>query len=114
MVETKTQIKNNKKGLKMEKHHLQIALETISAETEDFTVRSYSGRNMYGKKCLAISGNDINLLALGAELKRELSDNLSREILFGALSDELGLGQVYYWPNIPYFEEEIHSNRIVR
>ena len=98
----------------MDKHPLQIALETISSETENFTIRSYSGRNMYGKKCLAISGNDINLLALGAELKRELSDNLSQDILFGVRSDELGLGQVYYWPNIPYFEYEIHSNRTIR
>ena len=97
----------------MKKHPLQIALETIS-ETENFTVKSYSGRNMYGKECLAISGHDINLMALGAELGKELSDNLIQNILLGVHSDQLGLGIVYYWPKIPYFENELHANKPIR
>ena len=79
----------------MDKHPLQIALEEIATETGKFFVHSYSGRGMYGKECLAISGRSLDILEVNLMAK-----------VGKKLSDDRGLGVVYYWPNIPYAEEQ--------
>ena len=84
----------------MQKHPLQVALESL-AEEYDFTVRSYSGRAMYGASCLAISGNDINLMQIGFFVGREHEDVFPHH-LDSCRSDNMGLGMVYYWPRIDY------------
>lgn len=90
----------------MNKHPLQIVLEKLSLETDQFSVCGYSGRGMGKKKCLAISGVATDILELNLEEKvgRDLSDKLSHERFFGIPSDNTGLNVVYYWPNIYYVE----------
>ena len=95
-------------------------------------IRQYSGRAMYGKKCLAITGraSDLTQLLVKAarvisseiydcglehgedeDFNKELDDKYeeSQELLGNLLeykSDSLGLDMVYYWPNHEYTEPE--------
>ena len=78
----------------------------------DCDIRSYSGRFMYGKKCLGIVANSQKFLAdiiNGIAAKFDLYDDLDksdRAELFSALldykTDSMGLSTIYYWPSIPY------------
>jgi hypothetical protein len=93
----------------IEKHCLQLCLEEI--ENGDFKVRSYSGRGMYGKSCLAIVGDCINPVEIGYLIYEWCESNA--EVLHGEVpslnhisnmhSDSMGLGTVYYWPRIPFY-----------
>ena len=65
-------------------------------------VRSYSGRAMYGKYCLAVTTDD-----LGDLLATIAADPKSRDFvhdLRGVREDSMGRGVVYYFPNIPMAE----------
>ena len=42
----------------MYKHPIQVALE----ENGNLGVRSYSGRRMYGRECLAVTGENFNTI----------------------------------------------------
>ena len=97
----------------MPKHALQ---KLIEGSDEDFKVRSYSGRGMFGKRCLgievdreyslgdvfaaileAIANDDCVLNEQGLEEAAEAFRNMS--------SDNMGLGMIYYFPNVPYSDE---------
>jgi hypothetical protein len=61
--------------------------------TTDFDVFSYSGRSMYGKKCVAVRLSSYHdLFGLGQEL--------SGTFVSTPTLDQLGKGMVAYWPNI--------------
>lgn len=79
---------------------LQECLEKL-ADYFGFDVRSYSGRGMYGKTCLAIVGEGISLISLGYALG-EMDCDIDKYDLDNMRSDSMGLGMVYYWPNIEY------------
>jgi hypothetical protein len=96
----------------MEKSALQEILEELS-HSYSFKVREYSGRGMYGRKCLAVTTNidSVHSLQLGFyiahvaaeqglldETENILSDNDTKE-------DSMGLGTVIYWPRVPYVKE---------
>jgi hypothetical protein len=100
----------------MDKHPLQVVFEEIAAETGKFSVRSYSGRYMAAKECLAISGGSLAILDvdLRASVGQELSETLSREPFFGVPSDDSGFEVVYYWPNISYVKEQTPSPQNAR
>jgi hypothetical protein len=84
---------------------LQKVLKNIKLEEGfEYSIHSYSGRNMYGKSCLAITGNDINLFNLGF-LIREYGENETYENIFCNKIDNMGLGIVVYWPYIEFIEE---------
>jgi len=84
----------------MEKHPLQVALESL-AEEYDFRVRPYSGRGMYGAECLAIFGEDINPMQIGFLVGRDYSMDFHH--LDGWKKDTMGHHRVvYYWPQIDY------------
>lgn len=89
----------------MDMHPLQKALQYIG-EDMDFNVHSYSGRGMYGKTCLAITGDNINLIQLGYEIAGGYGDEVEYHHVMKYKQDSMGLGTVIYWPNIPYVEEE--------
>lgn len=68
--------------------------------------RSYSGRGMYGKKCLALA-YDGNVGAFVADMLRTAaSEDINLEVLADVLedmkSDNLGRDTIYYFPAIPY------------
>jgi hypothetical protein len=85
-------------------HPLQKALQYISRDQDcgDFKVCSYSGRGMYGKTCLAITGDRIDLLAIGFTIGSGYNDEVDPSDLVGAREDSMGLRVVIYWPNIPF------------
>lgn len=77
-------------------------IETIenAAYDADATIRSYSGRMMFGQSCIALAIDSTRNLAaffvsLGAN-NTTLAAKLSRELRM----DQLGLGEIAYWPSI--------------
>jgi len=62
---------------------------------------AYSGRGMYGKKCVAINverGQSIWEIAI--QVFKENED--IAEQVGTPTEDDMGLGAVFYWPNLPY------------
>ena len=90
----------------MSKSELQLGLERLRDDM-GFEIRSYSGRGMYGKNCLAIVcySNDIYpiMFALG---QGDTDHNIYYEIIQGTRSDNMGLSNVYYWPRVGYVESD--------
>jgi hypothetical protein len=84
-------------------------LQLLRCIANDLGVRviSYSGRFMYGKKCLAVDG-DFSPFALGFAIgqREELSE--FEQVLDSTKQDQMGLGIVLYWPRIeaPSSEED--------
>lgn len=60
------------------------------ANTVDGRLRSYSGRCMYGKECLAIS----------CESAMDCIEEAAAEGFRGARQDSLGLRYIVYWPSL--------------
>jgi hypothetical protein len=60
-------------------------------EDNDWCTLPYSGRFMYGKKCLATIVDEAQLQALG----RFISET-------SGLVDNMGFDYVVYWPEIPH------------
>lgn len=89
----------------MKKHKLQILIENAGLEP-----RSYSGRGMFGDKCLGV--NCDNPLEMFAEILESddldpLSDALDTvtHAMRKATTDSMGRGQIIYWPTIPYVSD---------
>lgn len=77
-------------------------------ENAGFEPRSYSGRGMYGKQCLAVeAGSPFDILSAVLEVvswsdtPKEDADTLAKAFKC-VRTDSLGLGVVVYFPNIPY------------
>lgn len=83
----------------------------------DFTARSYSGRGMYGRRCVAVDAGpgeddlgDSDLPALGAFAARaardlggdDLADDLADLLASGTRVDSMGRGIVVYWPSVEW------------
>ena len=74
-------------------------------------VRSYSGLGMYGRSCLAIDcdrgvslGDVFSVVLTAVEGEDDTSD--LQEAFQCMRSDAMGLGTIYYFPNVPYVEED--------
>lgn len=76
----------------------------------EFSIRKYSGRGMYGKKCLGITfDGSFSLIHFGYELGRLADEDFHIEEAFNYATDSMGLGTILYWPNIEFndvFEED--------
>ena len=91
----------------MAKHKIQVL-----AEGAELDVRSYSGRGMYGRECLAIEGSSaMDIIASmlekiseededAAEAASDLSEALRR-----SSQDSMGRDMVLYFPHIKFEEE---------
>ena len=85
----------------MEKNTLQKALEA-----QGYECRSYSGRFMYGKTCLAFVTDD-SLLSIGFALgKSKFVYDIDEYDLERMRQDSMGLSIVYYFPGVPYTENK--------
>lgn len=89
----------------MEKTLLQKLLE----ET-DYNPRSYSGRGMYGEECLAVVTDDLGeLLANVMDYAIDVLDDKDMHTLAESfrcmISDSMGMGTVYYFPDLKFVEE---------
>lgn len=92
--------------LNMEKSKLQEVLEDILDDAVyEFTIRSYSGRGMYGKECLAIVTNE-DIFNIGVEVGVAYkSYGYYWEEIPEIKKDNMGTSLVYYWPDIDYVED---------
>lgn len=75
-------------------------------------VRSYSGRAMYGTKCIGVTCDNpfqafaqiVVALCEKGEEGVEAADHFTRD---GAVkTDSMGLGSILYFPRLPWVEEE--------
>lgn len=99
------------------------ANETWRSEVADYDVKkflerleeqglepySYSGRFMYGQHCPAVNVESIGeflacIFQVGMELgiREPEADDEFDLLLRGTRSDQMGLGMVYYWPEVEW------------
>lgn len=58
---------------------------------------SYSGRAMYGRRCVAVSDIKLHELVYQCAHTRQAGD-----LLRSMRTDSMGLGKVFYWPNVEW------------
>lgn len=110
--------------------HMEISRELYNcliqaAEDECFEIRfhdDYSGRCMYGARCFGVSGDPQTIQYLFYLLHRTSkgsvgdAENLVEEAdwFFDSMGpvcqDSLGMGMIYYFPDITVAEEENENN----
>ena len=90
-----------------------ITVQSVFEEA-GYNCRSYSGRGMYGEKCLAITldrdtsiGQFVGdvLFAAGSVGEDGVFDILA-DAFHDMKTDDMGLGSVCYFPGVPYQAEE--------
>ena len=73
-------------------------------EKAGFQCRSYSGRGMFGKTCLAVEVDSLGVFF--AELVLALDGSKAHTEVFDGLTtmqtDSMGMGRVLYFSNLPY------------
>jgi len=102
---------------------LQRYLQEFADDDGDVECRSYSGRFMYGRSCVALTGSSERVFALLGELLAEFLDDLYHKgtahedvllpafkqyarILMDFRQDQMGLGTVIYWPQLNWEEDQ--------
>lgn len=87
-----------------------IDLITETAERLDISVSpAYSGRGMYGRYCIGVTGDLNDLVRLVSRMTEESKEAISE--LYGVCSDSMGYDKIFYWPSLetipnPSEEEE--------
>lgn len=88
------------------------AIKEVCEESEgDFSLRSYSGRGMYGKECVGITcGRFISEFQLAAKIAATLhwyndTEALEELALLEAKSDSMGLNSIIYFPRMTWEKE---------
>jgi len=67
-------------------------------EQAGYEPRSYSGRGMFGKQCVSVSGDDVSAWEVARALWYNNFDEDDLDVP-EPRSDSLGLGIVLYWPS---------------
>ena len=76
-------------------------LSDIADAVQGRVTATYSGRGMYGKRCIGITIDESDTLALGGAIASLVDDEgLRSAMLDGWRSDSMGRGQIIYWPAI--------------
>jgi len=87
-----------------------------NADNFEIKVRSYSGRGMYGKECLAVTGSTREIRDLFKEVILDAANELADDEIdlyafqdvvdscFEYSQDSMGYDVVYYWRNISFVE----------
>lgn len=78
-------------------------------------IRSYSGRGMYGDRCIGVElESDRDMWRLAQDIGFHIARSDVGE--FGLLdvpaprTDSMGLGIIVYWPNVKWDDETMHEN----
>jgi hypothetical protein len=85
-------------------------------EAAELDVRSYSGRSMYGRECLAVEGESVekvfaNLIQAMADLsfeRKELQE--IADLVRNGRSDSMGRDVVVYWPSVPFCDGDLDED----
>lgn len=87
-----------------------------NADNFEIKVRSYSGRGMFGKECLAVTGSSSEIKDLFKEVILDAANELADDVIdlyafqdtvdscFEYSQDSMGCDVVYYWRNISFVE----------
>lgn len=81
-------------------------------EDAGYEARSYSGRGMRGKECVAVSSDDsIVEIVVNVLLTDGVDDEMEREwlgeVLKNARTDSLG--QILYWPGLEWTKDYLNA-----
>jgi hypothetical protein len=72
-------------------------------EDNGYECRSYSGRGMYGKNCLGVVVDaKIEMFHLAYEAGQQQVQFYLEKMEW----DSMGLSTIFYWPGVPFVEEE--------
>lgn len=89
------------------KSAFQEALEHIKDIGEiEFTIRSYSGRGMYGKQCLGITIDLENIASLFFDLGQIYSKSDFYSETQSITFDNMGLSMIVYFPYVEYVDDK--------
>ena len=72
-------------------------IQSLVSDIDDAELRSYSGRNMYGKECLGI---DMESMTDAFRFALSVQDSDLAFILSHPRFDDMGKGIVVYFPNV--------------
>ena len=76
-----------------------IDLITETAERLDISVRDdYSGRGMYGRYCIGITGDLSDLVRLVSRVIEDAEEEVPE--LANIASDSMGYDKIFYWPSL--------------
>lgn len=113
----------------------ELLQQVIEDGGHDVTLRDYSGRGMYGRKCIAIVGSMSACQEVIAEVLKQASEEMfdaARDMtdedanavydqqsifqdMIGTLVtfnwDSMGLSQVVYWPELAWVEDELPTDQ---
>lgn len=110
-------------------------MKDIAEQAEDVSFRTdYSGRGMYGRRCVGLTGSQTAVQDVIAELVNELVQDLFddaidcdegeenaayrkndevqeaiRKLLVRQSRDSMGLDVIVYWSNVQWQEEEVEK-----
>lgn len=95
---------------------VEEAVQEASLDPETNLRWDYSGRHMYGRDCLALTGSLDDLVRFVATLTQTVDEASRQDGLYHGVvgellalhdavqrdtrQDQLGLGQVFYWPHV--------------
>lgn len=72
----------------------------------DAEIESYSGRFMYGDRCLSITVSGVSMFATFlVDIARD-DHSLASLLADGIRTDDMGYDMVVYWPNIDWADED--------
>lgn len=95
------EIKKREKEIVMAKMSVKERIRKF-AEEYGYSFRSnYSGRFMYGRICIGVSGEgDLKMDLFEFLVSDGLSVSRARQIVNSAKTDDMGLGMIIYFPTI--------------
>ena len=82
-----------------------MSLTQTVCEAAGYKTRSYSGRGMYGKRCLAVVFKSTGALMADILMAMDLCDEDRHEVAQSfrrAHEDSMGRDSVIYFPEIPF------------
>lgn len=101
----------------MDKHPIQTILESVIEEQgEDANIRiyeGYSGRGMYGKECIGVTGSLGDIVSALLEGALKMASTMSRfekrdllDDVQNMQRDSMGHDMIVYWPGIEFVGEQ--------
>ena len=84
---------------------LELLREVYEDGNVEMEVRSYSGRGMYGERCIGVVlGGYTSAWTLALAIADRNNGNMDLFGLDAPREDSMGLGRIYYWPHLTWPE----------
>lgn len=87
----------------MNRDREQVEKFIEALEDAGYEPKSYSGRGMYGKKCVSVHGDDVSEWDIARNLFNETHDGEFDNVP-APKQDQMGRGIVLYWPSYKWPE----------